>query len=77
MRKKYAWASSFISELDWLDYHQRLDDRSSVVRQKGESQNGCFEKMKHVKFSEKINISYPLIRTHMCAHQGLKDVRFS
>ena len=25
----------------------------SVIRQKGESQNGCFEKTKHAKFSEK------------------------
>ena len=25
----------------------------SVMRQKGESQNGCFKKTKHVKFSEK------------------------
>ena len=33
------------------------------VRQKDESQNGCFKKTKHVKFSEKTTISYPLIRT--------------
>ena len=26
---------------------------SSVIRQKGESQNACFKKTKHVKFSEK------------------------
>ena len=26
---------------------------STVVRQKGESQNGCFKKTKHAKFSEK------------------------
>ena len=26
---------------------------SSVIRQKGESQNGCFKKTKYVKFSEK------------------------
>ena len=26
---------------------------SSVIRQKGESQNGCFNKIKHIKFSEK------------------------
>ena len=26
---------------------------SSVIRQKGESQNGCFKKTKHAKFSEK------------------------
>ena len=28
-------------------------DKSSVIRQKGESQNGCFKKTKHVKISEK------------------------
>ena len=27
--------------------------KSSVIRQKGESQNECFKKTKHVKFSEK------------------------
>ena len=26
---------------------------TSVARQKGKSQNGCFKKTKHVKFSEK------------------------
>ena len=26
---------------------------SSVIRQRGESQNGCFKKTKHTKFSEK------------------------
>ena len=26
---------------------------SSVIRQKGESQNGCFKKAKHAKISEK------------------------
>ena len=33
---------------------------SSVIKQKGESQNGCFKKTKHVKLSEKTNISNPL-----------------
>ena len=27
--------------------------KSSVIRQKGKSQNGCFKKTKHAKFSEK------------------------
>ena len=49
----------------------------SVMRQKGESQNGCFKKTKHAKFSERTNISYPLIRARMCAYQGPKNVRFS
>ena len=26
---------------------------TSVIRRKGESQNGCFKKTKHIKFSEK------------------------
>ena len=30
-----------------------LIDIRSVIRQKGESQNGCFKKTKHAKFSEK------------------------
>ena len=33
--------------------------KSSVIRQKGESQNGSFKKTMHVKFSVKTNISYP------------------
>ena len=41
---------------------------SSVIRQKGKSQNGCFKKTKHVKFSEKTNISNPLIRTVRNVH---------
>ena len=28
-------------------------DLSSIISQKGESQNGCFKKTKHAKFSEK------------------------
>ena len=59
----------------------------SLIRQKGESHNGCFKKTKHVKFSEKTNISYPLTRTRAnisyslictCAYQGggVRNVRF-
>ena len=40
-------------------------DVSSVIRQKVESQNGCFKKTKHAKFSKKTIISYALIRTHV------------
>ena len=36
--------------------------KSSVISQKGESQNGG-NKTKHSKFSEKANISYPLACT--------------
>ena len=37
-------------------------NKSSVVRQKGKSQNGCFKKTKRQIF-RKTNISYPQIRT--------------
>ena len=33
---------------------------TSIIRQKGESQNERFKKTKQAKFSEKTNISYPL-----------------
>ena len=41
----------------------RVTSNWSVIRQKVESQNWCFKKTKHAKFSKKTNISYPLIRT--------------
>ena len=31
---------------------------------------------KYAKFSGKINISHPLIRTRACAYQGVKNVSF-
>ena len=44
----------------------------SVMRQKGESQNGCYKKTKHPKFSKKA-------RTFLTPdmYQGLRNVRFS
>ena len=38
---------------------------SLVIRQNGESQNECFKKTNHAKFSENKH-SYPLIRKRMC-----------
>ena len=38
---------------------------SSVVRQKGESQNGYYEKIQQAKCSEKANIFYLLILTRV------------
>ena len=49
--------------------------KSSVIREKGESQNGCFKKTKHVKFSEKrtfFTTWYAQVR----AYQGIENVRF-
>ena len=57
-----------------------LIDRSSVVRQKGESQNGCFKKTKYVKFSEKRTFLTSWY-AHLCVYQGrgrgVRNVRFS
>ena len=44
---------------------------------KSESHNGGDKKTKHIKFSEKTNISYPLIRTLKCAYKGVRNVYFS
>ena len=46
--------------------------KSSVIRQKGESQNGCFKKTKHAKFSKK-----RIFLTRTCAYQGARNIRFS
>ena len=35
-------------------------DNSSVIRQKGESQNGGYKKRKHAKFFEKTSMTNPL-----------------
>ena len=53
---------------------------SSVVRQKGESQNGCFKKIKHAKFFEKehfLPLDIATLLLASCAYQGVLNVRFS
>ena len=50
----------------WISLIYRRPDILSVVRQKGESQNECFKKTKHAKFSKKTNISCPLMRSRTC-----------
>ena len=46
-----------------MRYGRRHFNNSLVIRQKDESQNEGNKKTKHAKFSEKVKISYPLIRT--------------
>ena len=46
-------------------------DISSIIRQKGEYQNGCFKKKKDSIFSKK----HYFLRT--CAYQGVRNVGFS
>ena len=43
--------------------YYKLIRNLSIIRQKGESQNGGNKRTKYAKFSGKTNISYPLIRT--------------
>ena len=43
---------NYADETTFYAYNSNLHN-SSVIRQKGESQNGCFKKTKHAKFSEK------------------------
>ena len=50
-------------------------NNSLVIRQKGESQSGCFKKTKRAEFS-KISISYPIIRTRTCAYYGIRNGNF-
>ena len=50
---------------------------SSVIRQKGECQNGGNKKAKRAKFSKKNKHFYPLIRKRVCAYQRVRNVRFS
>ena len=44
-------------------------DNSPVIRQKGESQNGCFKKAKHAKISEKQTFLTPWY-AHVCVSGG-------
>ena len=48
--------------------------KPSVIRQKSESQNGCFKKTKQAKFSKKRTFFYPLIAK--TAKTRLKPVNF-
>ena len=47
-----------------------------VIREKGESQNGCFKKTKYAKFSEKQKFFTPWY-THIHAYQGVRNVHFT
>ena len=66
----------------WIRCHlKRLNNiliaNSAVIRQKSESQNRCFKKTKHAKFSEKRTFLTPWYAHVTCAYQGIRNVRFS
>ena len=44
---------------------------------KGQISKRVFQENKACQIFRKMNISYPLIRTRMCAYQGVRNVRFS
>ena len=44
--------------------------KSSVIRQKGESQNGCFKKTKHAKFPKNEHFLPPDTHTYECVSEG-------
>ena len=51
--------------------------KSSVTRQKEQSQNGCYKKTKHTKFSEKqAFLMYVHVRTCVCVSRGKKGLFF-
>ena len=56
-RKKTSW---HLRKID-----QTQHKKSPVIRQNGESQNGCYKRTKHVKFSKKTNtrVLLPLTST--------------
>ena len=50
---------------------------ASVIRQKGESENGCFKKTQHAKFSEKRTFLTILIGYEMFASRKIWRALFS
>ena len=57
----YLWVSS----LENIGIQGVILRNSSVIKQKRESQNGCYLKTKHVKFSEKRTFLTPQICKHI------------
>ena len=47
-----------------VNFHLRSNLNSSVVRQKGECQNGCSKKAQHAKISEKQTFLHPDTHTY-------------
>ena len=68
--KKLHAAHKPLTEKYLVVAHFTHHQHASVIRQKGESQDGCFKKTKHTKFSEKRRFL-----TH-CVYQGVRNVRF-
>ena len=63
-----TWIFSFLLLIQNYVYEMCVNLNSSVIRQKSESQNGCFKKLKHGKFSEKrifLTPWYAHVRVHI------------
>ena len=62
-----------IQRLEWKTICVFTCIHSSVIRQKGESKNGCFKRRKYAKISPKTNISYPPdTHTYVCVSESKK-----
>ena len=48
------------------------DNIALVIKQKGESQNGCYKKTKQTKFSKNEHFLPPHTHTHVCISAGKK-----
>ena len=53
--------------MKWLDYYFLLRTTTSAIRQKGRISKRMLQEMKAHQIFRKTNISYPLMRTRMCA----------
>ena len=47
----------FLQILQKIGHRKIIRTNTSVMRQKGESQNGCFQKRKHAKFHKCVCVS--------------------
>ena len=56
--------------------HLSKSCKPSVLKQKGESLNGCFKKAKHAKISEKQTFLTPDTHTSVCVSGGKKCLFF-
>ena len=75
---KQTWKYFCWDFWDRFSFEKILGGNTSVIRQKCESQNGCFKKPKHAKFSEKQKFFTPWythVRTH--TYQEVRNFSFS
>ena len=68
IRRRQLFAYCHVPNCKWV--------KSSVIMQKGESQNECFKKAKHAKISEKKTFLTSDTHTYVCVSGGKKCLFF-